>query len=71
MKEIYQAFRGAGVAEMEAIKVTDSFNDIINRLDSSQARFEKESAVNRVIMGLTLTSVIGLTIALFTGVVAV
>ena len=48
MKEIYQAFRGAGVKEMEAIKVTDSFVDIISRFEKESAetkvRFEKESA---------------------------
>ena len=51
MKEIYQAFRGAGVKEMEAIKVTDSFVDIISRFEKESAetkvRFEKESAKTR------------------------
>jgi hypothetical protein len=66
---------------MEAIKVTDSFNQIINRFEKenaenkarferenaeNKARFERESAVSRVIMGLTLTSIIALTIAVFT-----
>ena len=52
MKEIYQAFRGAGVKEMEAIKVTDSFVDIISRFEKESAetkvRFEKESAETKV-----------------------
>jgi hypothetical protein len=55
---------------MEAIKITDSFNQIINRFEKenaeNKARFERESAVSRVIMGLTLTSIIALTIAVFT-----
>ena len=52
MKEIYQAFRSAGVGEMEAIKVTDSFNDIIKRFNKesaeSKARFNKESAESKI-----------------------
>ena len=66
MKEIYQAFRSAGVGEMEAIKVTDSFNDIIKRFDKESARRDQESAeakanmmIVKVLTSLVLAFVIG------------
>jgi hypothetical protein len=51
---------------MEAIKVTDSFNDILKKLDKREAQFEKDSAIIKLLFGLTMSSIVALTVAIFT-----